>query len=85
MLEGDKGGTSTLLCSCCGLLRVQKCRHSSADAKALPQTDVHVLRHKRRRLAIELLQVGDLSASCAVSMRSGVHCHARTVHCQTMH
>ena len=70
------------VCSCCGLLRVQKSRQSSADAKALPQTDVHVLRHKRRRLAIEVLQVGDLSAFCAHNIHSGV-CHARTVHCLT--
>ena len=48
--------TSGVPCSCCGLLRVQKSWQSSKGAKALPQADVHVIRHKRRRLAIEVLQ-----------------------------
>ena len=43
-------------CSCCGLLKMQKSWQSSKGAKALLQTDVHVIRHKRRRLAIEVLQ-----------------------------
>ena len=60
---------------------MQKSRQSRADVKALPQTDVHVLRHKRRRLAIEVLQVGDLAAFCALNMHSGF-CHAMTVQCQ---
>ena len=49
-----------MTCSCCGLLRVQKSWQSSKGAKALPQADVHVIRHKRRRLAIEVLQACSL-------------------------
>ncbi|CAK0742405.1 hypothetical protein CVIRNUC_001394 [Coccomyxa viridis] len=55
--------------SCCGLLRVQKSWQSSKGAKALPQADVHVIRHKRRRLAIEVLQV-DPDAEAAEAERA---------------
>ena len=48
---------------------MQKLPRASTNAEALPQMDVHVIRHKRRRLAIEVLQV-DPEAEAAEAERA---------------
>ena len=43
-------------CSCCGLLRVRRLPALNTLARPLPPSALFLLRHKRRRLAIEELQ-----------------------------
>jgi hypothetical protein len=50
--------------SCCGLLRVVRLPAINALARPLPPPQLHLLRHKRRRLAIEELQVSISPSAC---------------------
>ena len=51
-------------CSCCGLLRVRRLPALNTLARPLPPAALFLLRHKRRRLAIEELQASAPGLAC---------------------
>ncbi|CAL8467548.1 g7086 [Coccomyxa elongata] len=55
--------------SCCGLLRVRRLPALNTLSRPLPSAELYLLRHRRRRLAIEQLQV-DPDAEAAEAERA---------------
>ncbi|EIE24544.1 hypothetical protein COCSUDRAFT_40910 [Coccomyxa subellipsoidea C-169] len=57
--------------SCCGLMRVRRLPALNTLSRPLPAAELHLLRHRRRRLAIEQLQVDPDAEAAEAEHASG--------------
>ncbi|BDA42805.1 Elongator complex protein 4 [Coccomyxa sp. Obi] len=57
--------------SCCGLLRVRRLPALNTLSRPLPSSELYLLRHRRRRLAIEQLQVDPDAEAAEAEHASG--------------
>lgn len=60
-----------MLCSCVALLHVRKLPGLNAFARPTPNVPLYLVRHKRRKLAIEAVEV-DPDAEAALAAAAGV-------------